>query len=86
MVPSLRSREVGGKPFDPEATYTIATIEFIATGGDTYYCLAKAGAKTMAYAGYLDTEALTNYMKTELGGTIPESYAKPQGRITLIGS
>ena len=82
----VRITEVGGKPFDPEATYTIATIEFIATGGDTYYCLAKAGAKTMAYAGYLDTEALTNYMKTELGGTIPESYAKPQGRITLIGS
>ena len=82
----VRITEVGGKPFDPEATYTIATIEFIATGGDTYYCLAKAGAKTMAYAGYLDTEALTNYMKTELGGTIPETYAKPQGRITLIGS
>ena len=77
--------EVGGKPFDPEATYTIATIEFLATGGDTYYCLAKAGAKTKVYAGYLDTEALTNYMKTELGGTIPEIYAKPQGRVTMIG-
>ncbi len=77
--------EVGGKPFDPEATYTIATIDFIAAGGDTYYCLAQAGAETKVYAGYLDTEALTNYMQTEMEGTIPETYAKPQGRITLIG-
>ena len=77
--------EVGGKPFDPEAAYTIATIDFIATGGDTYYCLAQAGAKTIVYAGYLDNEALTNYMKTEMDGTIQEIYAKPQGRITLIG-
>ena len=77
--------EVGGKPFNPEAIYTIATNAFIAAGGDTYYSLAKAGAKTIVYAGYLDNEALTNYMKTELGGTIPEIYAKPQGRITLIG-
>ena len=77
--------EVGGEPFDPEATYTIATIEFVAAGGDTYYCFAKAGAKTMAYAGYLDSEALANYLKTELNGTIPEIYEKPQGRITLIG-
>ncbi len=78
--------EVGGKAFDPDAVYTIATIEFIATGGDSYYCLAQAGAKTMTYAGYLDTEALTNYMKTELDGTIPEMYAKPQGRVDLIGN
>ena len=62
--------EVGGKPFNPEAIYTIATNAFIAAGGDTYYSLAKAGAKTIVYAGYLDNEALTNYMKTELGGTI----------------
>ena len=77
--------EVGGKSFDPEAEYTIATIEFVAAGGDTYYRFAQAGAQTMVYAGYLDTEALTNYIKTELDGTIPEIYAKPQGRITLIG-
>ena len=78
--------EVGGKPFDPKATYTIATIEFLATGGDTYYSFARAGANTMVYVGYLDHEALIYYMKTELGGTIPEIYSKPQGRITISGS
>ena len=77
--------EVGGKPFDLEAEYTIATIDFIATGGDTYYCLTQPAAETMEYIGYLDYEGIVNYLKTELGGTIPETYAKPQGRITVVG-
>ncbi len=77
--------EVAGKEFDPEATYTIATNEFVATGGDTYYCFAEAGATTMVYVGYLDYEALLNYMKTELEGTIPEIYEEVQGRITVVG-
>ena len=76
--------EVGGKAFDPEAVYTIATIDFVASGGDTYYCFAQAGAKTKTYVGYLDFDALANYMKTGLEGTIPEIYAEPQGRITVI--
>lgn len=77
--------EVGGKAFDPKATYTIATIDFIASGGDSFYVFAKAGATTMVYVGYLDNEGLVNYMKTELEGTIPEDYAEPQGRITVVG-
>ena len=80
--------EVAGKPFNPKATYTIATIDFVASGGDTYYAFAKAGVKTKVYAGYLDSEALVNYLRTELEGTVPEDYADPkgQGRITLIGT
>ena len=78
-------QEVAGKEFDPEATYTIATNEFVATGGDTYYCFAEAGAKTMVYVGYLDYESVLNYMKTELEGTIPEIYEEVQGRITVVG-
>ena len=77
--------EVAGKEFDPEATYTIATNEFVATGGDTYYCFAEAGAKTLVYVGYLDYESVLNYMKTELEGTIPEIYEEVQGRITVVG-
>ena len=77
--------EVGGKEFDPEAIYTIATNEFVATGGDTYYCFAEAGAKTLMYVGYLDYEGMINYMKTELEGSIPEIYEETQGRITVVG-
>ena len=77
--------EVGGKEFDPEAKYIIATIEFVATGGDKYYCFAEAGSQTMMYVGYLDYEGMINYMKTELEGTIPEIYEETQGRITVVG-
>ena len=76
---------MGGKEFDPEATYTIATIDFLASGGDTYYCFAEAGATSKVYVGYLDSDGLANYMKTELEGTIPEIYEEPQGRIEVIG-
>ena len=33
---------VGGEPFDANATYTIATNDFMAAGGDTYYAFAAA--------------------------------------------
>ena len=52
--------------------------------GDMARAFAQAGARTKVYVGYLDFEALVNYMKTELGGTIPEEYKEPQGRITII--
>ena len=39
----------------------------------------------MVYIGYLDYEALLNYMMTELEGTIPETYKEVQGRITVVG-
>ena len=35
------------------------------------------------YTGYSDTDALINYIKTELSGVIGESYTAPQGRITV---
>ena len=35
-------QSVGGKAFDPNATYTIATNDFMAAGGDTYYAFKTA--------------------------------------------
>ena len=60
--------EVNGKPFDPNATYAVATNNFTAAGGDTYYAL--------------DT-ILMDYIKEELNGVIGEKYAGPDGRITI---
>jgi 5'-nucleotidase len=76
-------KSIGGKPFDPKALYTIATIEFIASGGDAYGALAEPGAVTQHNIGYLDNEALENYIRTELHGTIPTIYATSQKRITI---
>ena len=77
-------QSVGGKKFDPNATYTIATLNFIAQGGDTYYAFAQAAQTGYEGLGYTDFDALQNYLANELGGHVPASYAQPQGRTTVI--
>ena len=76
---------VNGKPFDPDATYRIATTDFIAHGGDTYYCFAEAAHKSQQSTGYVVFEALKYYLTDGCGGAVPDVYAQPQGRITVIG-
>ena len=76
---------VAGKPFDLNASYTVVSTEFVVAGGDNYGGLALPGAKEAAQSiGYVDAEAMENYLVTELGGTIGEVYANPQGRFTVI--
>ena len=77
-------KTVGGKPFDPKALYKIATCDFLAAGGDTYYAF-KYGFKTSGENTAIAIEdALVEYTQNVLNGTIDERYAKPQGRITII--
>ncbi len=53
---------VGGKPIDPNATYTIANSDFIANGGDNADMLRKVPQITN---GYLMRDALLDYIKKE---------------------
>lgn len=83
--PGARVKDVtiGGKPLVLTETYTLATNDFTAAGGDAYYVL------TTAKEGYNTTvaleDALVNYTKTVLGGTITaEKYGKSAGRITIL--
>ena len=73
---------VGGKDFDEKATYSIATNDFMAAGGDTYY--AFASAKTNYDLGLPMDEVLMDYIKEELKGVVTkEAYGEPAGRITV---
>lgn len=73
---------VGGKAFDAKATYSIATNDFMAAGGDTYY--AFASAKTNYDLGLPMDEVLMDYIKEELKGVVTaEAYGEPAGRITI---
>ncbi len=78
--------DVNGKGFDPDATYVIATSDFIATGGDTYHVFTTVSQDTKRTLGYADYQALQYYLSDELGGSVPARYEQPQGRITVIGS
>ena len=74
---------VGGEAFDPEATYTIATNDFLAAGGDTYYTFAAA---SFHYdLGEALDEVVMAYITEKLQGTVTaEAYGQPQGRITVV--
>lgn len=72
---------INGKPFDLNAKYAVITNNFVAAGGDTYYAFKAASANYNI--GVPMDEVLMDYIKTELKGVVGETYAKPQGRITL---
>ncbi len=73
--------KVGGKALELDKTYTIATNDFLAAGGDTYY----AFKNLESFNTYVALEdALVNYTEEVLGGVITEEqYGKAAGRIVV---
>ncbi len=75
---------IAGKPFNPNATYTVTTVEFVTLGGDAYGGLVgKAAKEDIQSIGYVDAEAFENFIVDRLHGTIGKRYAKSQKRITI---
>ena len=72
---------VDGKALDLEATYTLATNNFIASGGDGYTMFA--GKPYLSEHGQ-DYAAILAYLVETLDGVVSDDYAEPQGRITVI--
>jgi len=78
----VRDVKVGGEALDFDRTYTIATNDFLAAGGDTYY-LFKNLESFNTYVALED--ALINYTAEVLDGVITkERYGEPAGRINII--
>ena len=76
-------QSVGGKAFDAKAVYTIATNDFMASGGDTYYAFSAASVNYDL--GVPMDEVVMDFIKTELKGTVTaEAYGAPTGRITIV--
>ena len=74
---------VGGEPFSLEGIYTIATNDFTAAGGDTYYAFRYPNATSGYKTGVALEDALVRYIAEVLGGVVGGQYAEPQGRITV---
>ena len=78
-------QSVGGKDFDPAATYTIATNDFMASGGDTYYRFVNATANYDL--GIAMDEVVMQYITDVLNGTVTaDKYGEPAGRIHVLVS
>lgn len=77
--------DVGGRGFDESETYSVATISFLCEGGDTYYAFKVASDAEEPVTFGFDYEALSSYLVSACNHVVPEEYAGPQGRITIIG-
>ena len=73
---------INGKEFKTDDTYAVITNNFCAGGGDTYY--AFASAETVIDTGIPMDVAVMDYITNQLKGVVGETYAKPQGRITVV--
>jgi len=78
----IKNVKVNGKDLDLDKTYTLATNDFLAAGGDTYYLLKNLSSYN---TGVALEDALINYTSEVLNGVISkEMYGAPKGRITIL--
>lgn len=79
----IKNVKVNGEPIDMEATYTLATNDYIAAGGDTYAILAEKFEESGIYIGVNLEDALADYLQSLDDNCA--SYAEPAGRISIVG-
>ena len=71
--------KLNGKAINPESTYEVTLLEFTASGGDGYSMIGNVEVDREALL--TDTDAVTDYIKENLEGKIPDKYKDVQGRI-----
>lgn len=78
--------DVGGRGFSLDDTYTVASIDFLCMGGDSYYVFSEAAGKTMKSLNALLSDSVIFYLTERCDGEVSEEYRDPagQGRITVI--
>lgn len=77
--------DVNGQPFDPEAVYAVITSNANFNGMDSSYVF-KAAAEANEHSTITTAvvrDIVWMYLSEELNNVIGESYAEPQGRLTL---
>jgi len=76
--------QVGDRAWAADDVYSIATAEFLCQGGDTYYTFKQAADAEDRIMCDFDYEVFTGYLAGPCNHEVPETYAEPQGRITII--
>lgn len=72
---------IGGKEFDPDKVYRIATLDFTAEGGDSYFVFTQA--KQASNTQILFVNGVCDYLEKAWGGIVNQYYKEPQGRVTI---
>ena len=73
---------INGEPIDLDATYVMATNDFLAAGGDTYAILAENFENSGILIGINLEDALINYIQSIDDNCA--GYAEPAGRIVIV--
>ena len=73
---------INGEPIDLDATYGMATNDFLAAGGDTYAILAENFENSGILIGINLEDALINYIQNIDDNCA--GYAEPAGRIVIV--
>ena len=83
----VENRETGAyEPLDPNATYTLASHNYmLKQGGDGFTMFGADNINLLKDETMVDSEVLIDFISDTLGGTIGQEYADPygQGRITI---
>ncbi len=74
--------KVNGVALDPKKTYKLASHNYMLKNGGDGFTMFK-GNKILLDSIMLDNEVLITYVKENLKGTIPATYAQPQARIVI---
>ena len=69
-------------PIDMQRTYSVALTNYNHDNGGFFDCFKKCVVLEESALRYY--EALSDYLKTVLGGTTGTAYAQPQGRIKIV--
>lgn len=76
-------RTINGKVFDEKKKYTVASIDFLCAGGNTYHAFSAAAQDHIDVTDSIISDALVDYLRNVCDGEVDAVYADPQSRITL---
>lgn len=79
----VKDVKVGGEAIDPAKTYVLAGHNYMLKNcGDGFGMFS--GCKLLKDEVMMQSQVLITYIKENLEGTIPASYAEPAGRVTVV--
>ncbi len=81
----VQNVKIGDKDLDPNATYTLASHDYMLLNQGDGYTMFK-GCKLLQDCVKLDNQVLMDYIIQDLGGSVGEAYDNPygQGRIVIV--
>ena len=81
----VRNVQVNGTPIDPDATYSLAGVDYWLTQNGDGYTMFN-GDRLLQDRVKLDNQVLIDYIVQTLGGVVGEEYENPygEGRIVIV--